>query len=799
MSMLTKFLRTTLFLSLFLSSWLFATLPIKDGEAVITCFSGFVNNIVGNGIDPDLPVLAVFDVRAPEFNGAVPGLGWTPPNKFPQPGNAIWNASALGQIFGITLDDANPPNIYVAASSVYGLYLQAGSFQTGMYASGGPGGVYMIDGTSGAVNHLFSLPNSGPALGNITFDPRHSFLFVSNFEDGLIASYDLNTGNTLTYDHGTVGRPALGLPSVADDGVVLDPNNPNGQSGFTQVDRRVWAVQIYQDRLFYSIWQDDSGRKDPNRANEVWSIGIRPADGSFDTASIRRELILPDLTSGYSNPVSDIAFSASGKMLVAERVRGMGIADDYGSYGNDAHHARVLEYTGSSQLGWSGPVQVFVGNHFKNTNSTGGVDYGYLYDVSTGESVACDGTIWSTGDALRLNGANPDGGFDAVYGLQGSPASGNAPNTPPLASNSLAMTSIYVDFNGQVGFDKTSPGDVEIYRQRCKAEELACVEIIEEGIRCVGTEGDLTQIELDFFIRNHSPFASPLNEVVVTSANVRNLPQMLAIGPISQNGTSSTITLPLTITNLVAGETCCLEFQFTSRDPQTGEVLWCCPPQTFCFELPECPEPCFNAEAEFNCKTGKWDLTVTNYGLPLAVLLQVASLDSDRTANPASQAINLPPGSMTFPMDFDVVGNPTPFPLFSTFTVLVSLHGPVDPNTGLSTCCTRSLKLPRFPLCLYEPTGTVFLDLNFNGIQDPDEPGLADWPIFIETEFGEVFALKTDDDGHYSMPELTDGWVEVTAGARSGWLLHTPDGTYQINLDGTAHQGLNFAFLPRQH
>ncbi len=32
---------------------------------------------------------------------------------------ADWNQSKMGNVFGITLDDQNPPNIYVSRSTVY--------------------------------------------------------------------------------------------------------------------------------------------------------------------------------------------------------------------------------------------------------------------------------------------------------------------------------------------------------------------------------------------------------------------------------------------------------------------------------------------------------------------------------------------------------------------------------------------------------------------------------------------------------------------------------------------------------
>ena len=113
-----------------------------------------------------------------------------PPNaqlvNAPKPYTAT--AAQVGQVFAVALDNAVPPNIYVAASSAYGLPIvraRAGepqhvrrggtgvTFMPGQWGAaepnGGPGSIWKIDGITGAVTLFANItldgrPNPGPAL-----------------------------------------------------------------------------------------------------------------------------------------------------------------------------------------------------------------------------------------------------------------------------------------------------------------------------------------------------------------------------------------------------------------------------------------------------------------------------------------------------------------------------------------------------------------------------------------------------------------------------------------------------------
>ena len=57
-----------------------ATLPMKAGQLVVTCFSGTSNNAVIP--DPNNHVIGIIDTRDPLANGAVLGSNWVPPAGF---------------------------------------------------------------------------------------------------------------------------------------------------------------------------------------------------------------------------------------------------------------------------------------------------------------------------------------------------------------------------------------------------------------------------------------------------------------------------------------------------------------------------------------------------------------------------------------------------------------------------------------------------------------------------------------------------------------------------------------------
>ena len=275
--------------------------------------------------------MRVFDVSA---LGGPPGgqLVYTPP-----PFEVL--ASQIGQVFALTYDDgvrsdgvSGVPNLYAGATSLHGLRIvtpdedadgrperqrrgKAGAmFMDGQFAEsngGSPGAIWKIDGVSGAVSLFATIDsNSGPGIGDVSFDASSRQLFASDLDTGLI--HRISADGTLidTFDHGVAGRPARSLAPVADDGTVMDIQAAEFDSedpdswGFTQDERRVWAVKAHEGRAYYSVGSEA----------EIWSVGINQ-DGGF--ANDARWELTVEADQDY--PVTDIAFDSRGFMYLAQR------------------------------------------------------------------------------------------------------------------------------------------------------------------------------------------------------------------------------------------------------------------------------------------------------------------------------------------------------------------------------------------------------------------------------------------------------------------------------------------------
>ena len=97
------------------------------------------------------------------------------------------------------------------------------------------------------------------------------------------------------------------------------------------------------------------------------------------------------------------------------------------------------------------------------------------------------------------------------------------------------------------------------------------------------------------------------------------------------------------------------------------------------------------------------------------------------------------------------------------------------------------------------PTGSIsgykWHDLNQNGIQDSDEPGLAGWTIYLDdNQNGQLDADEqstvTDANGEYSFSDLISGTYTVAEVAQPGWQQTYPQETIQkFQADFTADDG----------
>ncbi|MEP5155325.1 hypothetical protein [Planktotalea sp.] len=404
-------------------------------------------------------------------------------------------ARDVGQVFGIALDDQTPPNLYLSATSAFGLNINGADrnedmlpdrlrkgagdavwaeAQFGPTPASGPGSVYKVDGRTGQVSLLANIeldgvPNSAAGLGNIAFDAAHKVLFISDLDTGVIHRLSLDGEELETFDHGMNGRPNEQLePSLHDaenradiTSGDFDPDLPDTW-GFADEKRRVWGLAVRGGRLFYAVATGKTEQPD------IWSIGLHEKTGVF-LEDARWEVSLPERFEPFD--ISDLDFTASGSLVVAQRATPLAPFDynEMTQMGQVAVTRFVLEdpddpKSALTPSDWvEEPIDYSIGFQGTHTNANGGVALGPNYTVRGSlEPRDCKGTLWATGDALRdeptLESALELGGALTVHGAQAQPVMMDArENTPPWVS-------YFHDFDGV--YDETvrsgHMGDVEV-------------------------------------------------------------------------------------------------------------------------------------------------------------------------------------------------------------------------------------------------------------------------------------------------------------------------------------------------
>ena len=435
-------------------------------------------------INFDGPSVRIIDVGRPRY--VWDGRLFAAPKKFDV------FAKDVGQVFGVALDDQSAPNIYVAATSAFGLNIvrrgrdglpermkkggPGASWMKGQFGldlQGGPGAIYKIDGRTGAVSlfanvTLDGVPNPGPGLGNLAYDSAHKQLFVSDLYTGMIHRFDLDGKELGGYDHGVTGLGAARLatvpfnsknrPDIASD--RFDSEKPDTW-GFAPAARRVWGLALHEGRLYYSVISGP----------QIWSVGIE-RDGSF-AADPRWELDVPAQAGPL--PVSDIAFSQKGAMILAQRAL-IAAAYDYSAFTRPGEPQVFRVWLkGPNDPPSPGrwklvPEEYAVGfaGNYRNTNGGVALGYGYGRD-GTLTAAACEFSLWTTGQNLRnappLKSRLDPGGPLVVHGLAGVPAS------PVRNFNEPPWVSYAVDYDDAFRDPRAAGhlGSVRIYSKPCAA------------------------------------------------------------------------------------------------------------------------------------------------------------------------------------------------------------------------------------------------------------------------------------------------------------------------------------------
>jgi len=447
------------------------------GEAFATRFSGSVAFTLDDGtravvLDQEGVVGSAIDIRNPGF--VANGQHW-----LDEPQHLEVTAGEVGQVFGIAIDDGEPANIYLTATSAFGLHRfdDNSDWLPGQWGEGGPSAIYRLNGANGYAPELLATvglngrENTGAGLGNIAFDPINGQLFVSDLESGMIHRLSTEGEQLNHFDHGASGRAGYrdatdnavkSLPAIEFDptssAAMTDCTDATGAAAafsstpscwnFADFRRRVWGLSVLADpadgsvRLYYGVWGSETfgSEEAPEEArNSIWSVAIN-ADGSFNPADVRLEIVVPAFGADEqtARAVSDIAISQDGVMLVAERggIRNLGLETEAPFANPQA--SRVLRYVQSESGQWvpDGRHDVgfndreLIGPPFIRAGSAGGVDFGYGYNAAGRiDTTLPDGTAWMSGDALcSPEGPCVDPADDSrtdtsqVHGLQGTPA-----------------------------------------------------------------------------------------------------------------------------------------------------------------------------------------------------------------------------------------------------------------------------------------------------------------------------------------------------------------------------------------
>jgi hypothetical protein len=451
------------------------------GDAVVTGFSGVAQPVPpfpsGNPLDETFIDLNGASMRIQRLQPGAPPHG----QLIPSPTIFSAPASTVGQVFAITLDDRPTPNIFLGASSVYGLQIvipdndgdgrpervktgQPGAqWMQGQWGPGGsPGSIWRVDSSTGAITLFTTIgANAGPGLGDVVYDRASHQYFVSDLDTGLIYRLDWTGLITDTFDHGTGARPNMGLPAVADDGIFMDITSPAFDSenpatwGYTQPERMVWGLAMYAGRLYYSV---------AGATPQIWSVSIN-LEGTFGNDP-RWEL---DVASPAGNsPVSDILFDNLGRMVLAQR-GAQRASYDYTVFA-DPLQSSVLRFRReipddpTTPGNWVPlPEEYAIGFRPEERNTTGGIALGYDYDQNGQmRRGACNEYLWTTGESLRDNPALAAplaaGGPAIVHGLQGNHRDLVRPaNDPPFSSYFADYDGLFADPANQGHM-----GDVEV-------------------------------------------------------------------------------------------------------------------------------------------------------------------------------------------------------------------------------------------------------------------------------------------------------------------------------------------------
>ena len=388
------------------------------------------------------------------------------PSVYRHPDWSLDSAQNIGNVFGLAIDDER--YIYTTASAHYGSevgYSGGGNNREAVNAYGTIGGgindlgaagtIYKLDKVTGAASVFAQLPQqsssithvsceankthnrtTGPALGNIAYDPIHNQFFVSNFEDGKIYRLD-KAGNVLdSFD-----------PWAADD----------GSAGLAS-DRKPYGLAVNPDgsKLFFGTMEAVLNVEGSTNSNAnspgVYSVDLA-GDGSFSGSESSRLIQLKGDNNNASigstfakNPgwvaISDLEFAPDGKLVA-------GIRTGCGGTLYSSHNHGGTQYTLNSS---ATSIVIKANMRFNNKH---GPDDGYgglaVYDYCVLDGAAPKYDYLATSSDIKQE-SGPHGVMIFPHDFTNT---GTASRLEPAGGYAYTSTSASKDLKG-VG------GDVEV-------------------------------------------------------------------------------------------------------------------------------------------------------------------------------------------------------------------------------------------------------------------------------------------------------------------------------------------------
>ncbi len=113
----------------------------------------------------------------------------------------------------------------------------------------------------------------------------------------------------------------------------------------------------------------------------------------------------------------------------------------------------------------------------------------------------------------------------------------------------------------------------------------------------------------------------------------------------------------------------------------------------------------------------------------------------------------------------------------TTLVVLASVIAPVRPLLAANVAKETEFA----SLLTVQHAGEIYIDLNRNGIREPNEEGIADIAVCIETLEGDLIHETTSDkEGFYLFDDLPEGMLRVRVTPSAGYTI-LANGEYVIS------------------